>query len=214
QTSNNYIQEWLDYKESFLQSLLNIEAPPNLRQCSMCDVVSSYRCSNCFSQPMYCMACCQNHHRSQPFHQIEQWTGLGLISYALYLGHNRHPCPEANNNKERRSITGSQHRPEPTHADQNTALSDDEQAWTDMDAIPLHLHPPSNNDYITIVDVSGIHFITIRYCECLAAPAHYLQLLNSKLFLATILKPRTALTFRVLDDFIRDNCYARSFSPL
>lgn len=91
------------------------------------------------------------------------------------------------------------------HANQNTALPDDEQAWTDMDAIPLHLHPPSNNDYMTIVDVSSIHFITIRYCECLASPAHYLQLLNSKCFLATILKPRTAFTFWVLDNFIWDN---------
>ncbi|KAN0101321.1 hypothetical protein V8E55_001305 [Tylopilus felleus] len=181
-----------------------MEAPPNPHQCLMCDVVSSYWCSNCFSQPMYCMACCRNHHWSLPFHQMEQWTGLffkklslGLIGYALYLSHNGHSCPKANNNKE-----------QPMHANQNTALPDDEQAWTDMDAIPLHLHPPSNNDYMTIVDVSNIHFITIRYynLECGTLGMNYfskLRCITSNVFPHAVLDQyrdllRVARQWRVL----------------
>ena len=90
QTSNDYLREWLDYKDIFLQSLLNMEAPPDPRQCSMCEVDGSYRCSNCFGQPMFCMACCRKHHQTLPFHRIEQWTGcffeessLALVWYLL-----------------------------------------------------------------------------------------------------------------------------------
>ena len=43
----------------------------------------------------------------------------------------------------------------------DTAWSDEEKGWVDMDGIPLHLHPPSSSDYLTIVDISGIHLITI-----------------------------------------------------
>lgn len=82
---------------------------------------------------------------------------------------------------------------------------DDEQAWMDIDAIPLYLHAPSHSDYLTLVYTSGVHFITVRYCSCLGVPDHYLQLLCASLYLTTILRLRTVFSFRVLNDFIRDN---------
>ena len=126
------------------------------------------------------------------------------IGYKLYLGHNGHQCSKAN--EEEIIPTAGPHHPQgPLHKGNEGTLSDDDQAWVDTDGIPLHLHPPSSSDYLTIVDISGIHFLTIRYCHCSGADDHYLQLLSSKLFPATIRKPRTVFTFRVLDDFIRDN---------
>ncbi|KAF8449390.1 hypothetical protein L210DRAFT_3609680 [Boletus edulis BED1] len=46
-------------------------------------------------------------------------------------------------------------------------------------------------------DTTGIHYLTINYS--------YMQLFRNKLFPATLDQPRTAFTFHVLDDFIRDN---------
>ncbi|KIK75499.1 hypothetical protein PAXRUDRAFT_172681, partial [Paxillus rubicundulus Ve08.2h10] len=34
-----------------------------------------YRCLDCFSQPLFCMQCCQQQHYMLPFHWIKQWTG-------------------------------------------------------------------------------------------------------------------------------------------
>ncbi|KAN0094398.1 hypothetical protein V8E55_002685 [Tylopilus felleus] len=201
-TYNDYLQEWLNYKEEFLECLLQMEAPPNPRECSNCRIEGTYTCSDCFSWPMFCTACCQNEHQRLPFHWIEQWTGsffeessLTLqISYKLYLGHNGHPCLEANSNDK---CSGSENHNEPMQGHVHSTNLDDEQAWMDIDAIPF--------DYLILVDTSGVHFITVRYCSCSGVPDHYLQLLCASLYLTTILRPRMVFSFRVLNDFIRDN---------
>ncbi|KAF8430555.1 hypothetical protein L210DRAFT_3614647 [Boletus edulis BED1] len=77
--------------------------------------------------------------------------------------------------------------------------------WEDISIAPNYLRPPANDPCITIVDVTGVHFITVNYCSCLGSPPAHLQLLRQKLFPATIKSPRTCFTFGVLDDFIRDN---------
>ncbi|KAF9230988.1 hypothetical protein BU15DRAFT_56673, partial [Melanogaster broomeanus] len=53
---------------------------------------------------------------------------------------------------------------------------------------------------ITVVDTTGIHIWNITYCNCPDAGAIHFQL-----FSASITNPRTVFTFRVLDDFLRDN---------
>jgi len=74
-----------------------------------------------------------------------------------------------------------------------------------MDGIPSHLHPPTHSEYHIVVDTSGVHFVTIHYCQCPDADTPYLQLIMAGLYPATIQRPRTVFTFQVLDDFIRDN---------
>ncbi|KIN93854.1 hypothetical protein M404DRAFT_35666 [Pisolithus tinctorius Marx 270] len=56
-----------------------------------------------------------------------------------------------------------------------------------------------------MVDVTGVHFIPVRWCQCEDAEAYPIQLLQAKLFPATFEKPSTTFTFAVLDDFMRDN---------
>ncbi|KIN99238.1 hypothetical protein M404DRAFT_30665 [Pisolithus tinctorius Marx 270] len=56
-----------------------------------------------------------------------------------------------------------------------------------------------------MVDVTGVHFIPVRWCQCEDAEAYPIQLLQAKLFPATFEKPSTTFTFAVLDDFVRDN---------
>ena len=85
QTYNDYLWEWLNYKEEFLECLLQMEAPPNPRECSNCRIEGTYRCSDCFGWPMFCTACCQNEHQRLPFHWIEQWTGSFFEESSLTL---------------------------------------------------------------------------------------------------------------------------------
>lgn len=58
---------------------------------------------------------------------------------------------------------------------------------------------------ITIVDRSGVHEIGISWCHCPEAPEHDMQLMMAGLFPATFRNPKTAFTFRVLEDFHLDN---------
>ena len=60
------------------------------------------------------------------------------------------------------------------------------------------------NPWLTLVDTTGIHQIQVHYCRCTdgcLVPEH-VQLLRVGLYPATITMPRTAFTFRVLDDYL------------
>lgn len=110
----------------------------------------------------------------------------------MHLGHSGIPCPVGT---------------PPKNGDQGVPLPMNDNEWEDMDQddVPPHLRPPPHSDYLTIVDITGVHFITINYCRCSGSLPNYRQLLESMLFPATLQQPRTAFTFNVLDDFILDN---------
>jgi hypothetical protein len=61
------------------------------------------------------------------------------------------------------------------------------------------------NTIITIVDRSGVHEIGASWCSCPDAPGRDMQLMMAGLFPATFRNPKTAFTFRVLEDFHLDN---------
>ncbi|KAI6145086.1 hypothetical protein BKA82DRAFT_4330730 [Pisolithus tinctorius] len=67
------------------------------------------------------------------------------------------------------------------------------------------MHQPVRSKYLTVIDVTRVHFITVCWCQCKAAESFQLQLLQAKLFPATFEKLSTAFTFVVLDDFVGDN---------
>ncbi|KIO02641.1 hypothetical protein M404DRAFT_147763 [Pisolithus tinctorius Marx 270] len=77
--------------------------------------------------------------------------------------------------------------------------------WEDVDDVPTHMHQPVRSKYLTVIDVTRVHFITVCWCQCKAAESFQLQLLQAKLFPATFEKLSTAFTFVVLDDFVGDN---------
>ncbi|KIK24323.1 hypothetical protein PISMIDRAFT_98759, partial [Pisolithus microcarpus 441] len=58
---------------------------------------------------------------------------------------------------------------------------------------------------LTIVDVTGMHFLLVQACQCPNADSFHMQLFRAKLCPSTFEKPSTAFTFSVLDDFLRDN---------
>ncbi|KAG2072200.1 hypothetical protein BDR04DRAFT_1127719 [Suillus decipiens] len=55
-----------------------------------------------------------------------------------------------------------------------------------------------------VVDMSGLHFLMIRFCQCANSLSPDMQLLEIGLFLASFTSPKTAFTFAVLDDFLLD----------
>jgi CxC2 like cysteine cluster associated with KDZ transposases len=61
------------------------------------------------------------------------------------------------------------------------------------------------NPIITIVDRSGVHEIGVSWCCCPEAPERDMQLMMAGLFPATFRNPKTAFTFKVLEDFHLDN---------
>jgi len=68
------------------------------------------------------------------------------------------------------------------------------------------------NPVITIIDRSGVHEIGVRWCCCLDAPGRDMQLMEAGLFPATFRNPRTAFTFRVLEEFHLDNLECKTTS--
>ena len=61
------------------------------------------------------------------------------------------------------------------------------------------------NPIITVIDRSGIHEIGVRWCCCLDALERDMQLMAAGLFPATFRNPKTAFTFRALEEFHLDN---------
>lgn len=56
----------------------------------------------------------------------------------------------------------------------------------------------------TVIDISGIHQISLCYCGChqeIGGSRLHIQLLRARLFPSTVSSPRGAFTFDVLDTF-------------
>lgn len=84
-------------------------------------------------------------------------------------------------------------------------MEDGEWEHIDQEDIPPRLQEAKGADHILVVDITRVHFLKITYCICSGSGPNYLQLLNSRLFPMTLQNPKTAFTFNVLDDFLRDN---------
>ncbi|KIO01365.1 hypothetical protein M404DRAFT_118013, partial [Pisolithus tinctorius Marx 270] len=112
----------------------------------------------------------------------------------LHLGHSEAICPSDLPSASRASGT----------------CPIDGKEWEDVDDMPPHLRRPVGSKYLTMVDVTRVHFIPVHWCQCEDAEAYPIQLLREKLFPATFEKPSTTFTFAVLDDFMRDNLECRT----
>ncbi|KAG1871419.1 hypothetical protein F4604DRAFT_1881132 [Suillus subluteus] len=58
---------------------------------------------------------------------------------------------------------------------------------------------------MVIIDKSGVHRLEIRCCDCPNALSPDIQMFRHGFFPASFNRPKTAFTFRVLDDFLLDN---------
>jgi hypothetical protein len=143
---------------------------------------------DCFGHPAYCRSCCLKVHHLHPYHVIQKWNGTCFVQSSLYdaglvlhLGHNGSPCPTFKRDKGTPEMTPS--RAASLSLEGDSDLDDDKE------------------DVICVVHTSGIFQSRIRYCSCINAAQRYVQLLNLHLFPASIVSPKTAFTFAVLDHF-------------
>lgn len=58
---------------------------------------------------------------------------------------------------------------------------------------------------MVIVDITGVHELPVVFCSCPNADTLDMQLLRMGFYPATARKPKTAFSFRVLDDFLLTN---------
>ncbi|KAG1884743.1 hypothetical protein F4604DRAFT_1919247 [Suillus subluteus] len=70
---------------------------------------------------------------------------------------------------------------------------------------------PKENTMV-IIDKSGVHRLEIRCCDCPNALSPDIQMFRHGFFPASFNRPKTAFTFRVLDDFLLDNLECRHLS--
>ncbi|KIN96427.1 hypothetical protein M404DRAFT_163087, partial [Pisolithus tinctorius Marx 270] len=179
---NSYLQQWLPHQWHYLAILLDMEAPPEPRNC-------------CAHQPVFCTMCCQAEHKHQPFHRVEQWNGtffeessLQLAGLVLHVGHGGKHCPAGG-------------------CSNNEVTTEEEDDWEDVDqdGCPPNLQAPKNQSCLIVVHTNGIHYCNVRYCRCPGAEDSHIQLMWAGMFPATTKAARTAFTFQVLDGFVQDN---------
>ncbi|KAG1889618.1 uncharacterized protein F5891DRAFT_965381, partial [Suillus fuscotomentosus] len=191
--------QWTFRTQDYLNILLEHEAPPPNRVCCLCDGDGTQKCQDCLAEPIFCTRCCRTQHSLLPFHQISQWNGdffeettLTKLGVEIHLGHRGQPCPH--------HCIGA--------PDRGNDLSD---VFIKSGSRTVWPEPPEANIptpgrcQMTVVDTSGIHVMSICFCQCSDALTADKQLFEMGLFPASFTCPKTAFTFALLDDFIRDN---------
>ena len=101
QGQNYYFEKLAVRWKSYLSRLLQNEAPPVNLQCISCKMRQcQWRCLDCVGRPVLCSECIRNRHWSNPFHQVDNWTGthfeptwLFQAGVEMHLGHHGLPCP-------------------------------------------------------------------------------------------------------------------------
>ncbi|KIN97577.1 hypothetical protein M404DRAFT_94807, partial [Pisolithus tinctorius Marx 270] len=192
---NSYLQQWLPHQRHYLAILLDMEAPPEPRDCILCGADGIFRCTECAHRLVFCTMCCQAEHKHWPFHRVEQWNGiffeessLQLAGLVLHVGHGGKHCPAGGCSN-----------------DEVTTEEEDDWEDVDQDGCPPNLQAPKNRSCLIVVHTSGIHYCNVQYCRCPGADDSHIQLMQAGMFPATTKATRTAFTFQVLDDFVRDN---------
>jgi len=163
--------------------MLKMEALP-LDQCSMCGrrPDKPVRCSDCFSTQVLCPSCCLEAHRFHPFHSVEEWNGKHFTPTCLFnLGHVLY--------------LGHGGNPCPSQPDFTPMDMDDEN---------------SELTIMTVIHSNGVHKHRISWCACRNHPEEYIQLLQMRLYPATITQPSTVFTFQCLEYYKMDSLECRT----
>jgi hypothetical protein len=180
---------WITDSEEYLQELIRLEGRGDSvlhATCIGCQLdPPRFRCHDCTGTSMYCLACILQRHMALPLHRIQ----VSIFFLCLDI----------------HSLTLVQ-------------------SWNDTYFEPVTLkalglrvqlgHNPgercsnpkqsARNDFI-VLDVHGIHEIGLDYCGCETAQKPTVQLLRNRWFAATVLNPKTAATFSLLEHFHHQN---------
>ncbi|KAJ7699480.1 hypothetical protein B0H14DRAFT_3100232 [Mycena olivaceomarginata] len=174
-------------RDRFLDELIRLESRGKFRNqttCSNCPRTAGH----CFSDALFCKGCLVSLHRDNPLHRVEAWTNscffqvvtLKSLGLRIQLGHGRNgTCTGTVARLAREASAAGSSSPPASPSESAGAAS------------------PAREGFC-IVDVNGVHEVTVDFCSCSLAEAHDIQLLRARLYPATITNPATAATFRVL----------------
>jgi hypothetical protein len=95
QGQNDYLKQFLDHEDLYLNRLLDFEIPPSDRSCTECrNPEALFRCLDCYGRRWFCQSCILKCHTQHPFHRPQQWrdgsfekVSLSDLGYVFVLGH-------------------------------------------------------------------------------------------------------------------------------
>ena len=213
------MEEFIPRIGPYLSCLLHSEGVSATTVCQSCrSTPFEWRCTDCFPALVLCKECCQNSHQRLPFHRVQKWTGkhfmpswLREVGIRLCLGHSGNLCPVRSVRMQQLCVLNhilnlvSQKRDDGEECQEGSSSEDDTDAHLSFSSSKPGCYDKEGHPIMTVVDRSGIHEIGVSWCCCSGAPEHDMQLMMAGLFPATFHNPKTAFTFRVLEDFHLDN---------
>ncbi|KAH9922726.1 uncharacterized protein B0H18DRAFT_1183398 [Fomitopsis serialis] len=209
------MREWLPHREDFLERLIDLEAPRERRRCAECNAEwSPWRCIDCMGQPSFCTGCCVTEHKRDFLHRVERWIsedGPGRMWKAISF-------PQSPRGSKGLCLESAvcTYNGVGNDSDSNQGFFQTSSLYNvgarlflGHGGAPCPLFSLISGEglchKITVVDVTGVHHVRVTFCQCSKPDSKPRQLLALGLYPASVLAPRTAFTFRVLDDFLLAN---------
>ena len=170
-------------------------------QCTTCSLHPGIlRCTDCFGDSVWCKGCGLSSHMSLPFHRIQIWDGKCFVKsslleqgFVMHLGHNGQSCPVQRNPWEDVSMAGAE-----------------EEEEQEADLLEDFSGIMGSQDTLVIAHSNGVFHHHIQWCACPGSAPHHIQLFRHGLFSASVICPKTAFTFDVLDHFYMDAMECKS----
>jgi KDZ transposase family protein len=104
---NDYLGQFIQHENSYMNHLLNMEMPPTILTCNTCGCSDAgFRCLDCFGSNWLCQPCLIKCHGQHPFHRPQHWkdgsfenVSLCDLGFILILGHSSSGCycPDGDN---------------------------------------------------------------------------------------------------------------------
>jgi hypothetical protein len=195
QSQNDFMAQYKENRTTFIADILSTEAG-SVGQCQKCNSNPGLvRCRTCQFPQRLCKTCYISCHQSDPWHHPEIYSGhyfkrasLLELGFVLYLGHQGVQCP---------------------YAEHTSVREADEEGWDDSEVEDAGLlgsfasakQAPActSGVLMTLVDSSGVFRLPVQECKCPNSPPRWRQLLQARLFPASIKRPMTAFSFQLLD---------------
>ncbi|KAF9541075.1 hypothetical protein CPC08DRAFT_650715, partial [Agrocybe pediades] len=189
----NYVKQFVERIDDFLQALLIREALPNgISQCHACSggLLAPWRCKDCTTTQMLCRRCIRHSHKSNPLHRLELWNGTHFVDTPSWKAGCYLLVSHAMDTDTCEHLEKAIHLPNtaPRPFDDNHV---DDTPKTDM----------LLNSYVRVVHSTGIHHIALVMCSCHGEDSVPVDLLASKLMPSSLKKIRTLFTADLLDNF-------------
>lgn len=190
----NPFQTWAnEHRDKYLDEMLRLEGRGGAAfhsKCAVCSVIDPrHRCveQGCFGADMYCQTCIVEKHAVLPTHWIE-------VSLRVYV---------------------------------NGTMLIFMQEWNGVSFVRRSLeslglvvqlgHPVGDgcsnglaaHEKFTVIDLTGIHIVKLRFCKCDSRIEHRQQLMRMRWWPATARDPQTCATFGAIRLFVLSNCQGK-----